>query len=72
VARGKTATQGPDTFANQTPDRAVDGHTDYNNDGNCAHTTQGNNDYPAWWQVDLGDTYRVKGIRIYNRDQRSK
>jgi len=65
VARGKTATQGPDTFDYQTPELAVDGHTDYRN---CSHTTKGNTDNPAWWQVDLGDTYQIKGIRIHNRN----
>ena len=72
VAREKTATQGPDTFANQTPDRAVNGDTSYYNNGNCAHTTQGNTSDPAWWQVDLGETYQITGIRIHNRDRRGK
>jgi len=68
VARGKLATQGPATFNHQTPNRAVDGASAYNNDDFCSYTTQGNTDNPAWWQVDLGDTYRVKVIRIYNMD----
>jgi len=71
VARGKTATQGPGTYQNQSPYRAVDGETDYSQI-HCSHTTKGNTDNPAWWQVDLGDTYRITGIRIYNRDPRGK
>jgi len=49
---------------------AVDGNTSTKDDGaTCAHTTQGNVSHPAWWQVDLGTTYRITGIKIINRQK---
>jgi len=67
IALGKNAAQGPDTFLSMWAGNAVNNVTlDYNL-GTCAHTTQGNTTYRAWRQVDLGDHYRITGIKIFNR-----
>jgi len=68
IALGKDAEQGPGTIDVQIAIRAVDGNLSTVNDGRtCTHTTEGTTTYPAWWQVDLGDAYRITGIKIYNR-----
>ena len=74
IALGKTATQGPYNYGNMTiAGLAVDGNLAVSNNGaTCAHTTQGNTSYRAWWQVDLGDAYRITGIKIINRERHSK
>ena len=72
IALNKSATQGPGTENSMTADKAVNNDTTNNNDGRCTHTTKGTTSNPAWWQVDLGDTYRITGIKIYNRDRDSK
>ena len=67
IARGKTTSQGPLTNNGQVAERAVDGST--NGDigaGSCAHP-QGNQ--RAYWTVNLGGYYTLKGIRIYNRNE---
>ena len=52
---------------------AVDGNLAQINNGiTCAHTTKGTVQQPAWWQVDLGNAYRITGITIYNREQDCK
>ncbi|XP_033112683.1 uncharacterized protein LOC117113459 [Anneissia japonica] len=47
------------------PGRAVDGRSAINfNQNSCTHTSgKGDN----WWQVDLGRTYSVGHVRIFNR-----
>jgi len=51
---------------------AVDGNlTMFADERTCAHTTEGTATAPAWWQVDLGDGYRITGIKIYNRQRNS-
>jgi hypothetical protein len=46
--------------------RAIDGNTDGNwNDGSVTHSAT-NNAY-NWWQVDLGATYQIDQIGIFNR-----
>jgi len=68
IAFGKSASQGPGTFMNMTADNAVNNETNDNGDPRiCSHTTWGSTTSPAWWQVDFDDTYRLTGIRIYNR-----
>ena len=68
IACGKDALQGPGSLQNQGPQLAVDGNLNTTNDGvTCAHTSKGSIEQPAWWQVDLGDAYRITGIVIYNR-----
>ena len=75
IAFGKSASQGPGTFVNMTADNAVNNETNDINNGDpriCSHTTWGSTTIPAWWQVDLDDTYRLTGIRIYNRQMHGK
>ena len=69
LACGKNATQGPRSRSDsEGPQLAVDGNLKTSNDGaTCTHTTNGSVEQPAWWQVDLGDAYRITGIVIYNR-----
>jgi len=67
IALGKNAAQGPDTFSSMWAGNAVNDVTFNDNIERCAHTTQGNTTYRAWWQVDLGDAYRITGIKIFNR-----
>jgi len=40
--------------------------------GVCSHTTIGSVDDPAWWRVDLEESYRIVGIKIYNRERVGK
>ncbi|XP_033101159.1 fucolectin-5-like [Anneissia japonica] len=48
------------------PGRAVDGNTDTNyGKKSCSHTQKGVNN---WWMVDLGRSYRIAYVRIYNRE----
>ena len=45
--------------------RAVDGNRDQKWTGNsCSHT---GDILKPWWLVDLGHTYEVSSLRIYNR-----
>jgi len=70
IALYKTATQGPGVWTNGTADKAVDGYPSREADqGMCAHT----NDAPSsqsWWSVDLGDAYRITGVKIGNRERK--
>ena len=60
-------------YENGTPDKAVDGVKENSGAGGvCANTNQGNTTHRAWWKVDLGDEYRVTGIKIFNRDKQRK
>ncbi|WP_158501608.1 discoidin domain-containing protein [Vitiosangium sp. GDMCC 1.1324] len=64
VARGKPATQSS-TYGTAPASRAVDGNTEGQlGAGSVTHT---NNDAAAWWQVDLGDTYDITEVRVWNR-----
>ena len=72
VAYHKTASQSVDSYTDwsrQFPaERAVDGNTNPDMfQGHCAHpdTDSGQN---AWWKVDLGETYDISSVIIYNRD----
>jgi hypothetical protein len=48
-----------------TPDRAVDGDTDGRFfDGSVTHTSNGPGE---WWQVDLGQTFDISEIVVWNR-----
>ena len=69
IAFGKTATQGPDTLLTMVAGNAVNNITLDEDRGTCAHTTEKNTANPAWWQVDLGDAYRITGIKIFNRQR---
>ena len=49
-------------------DLAVDGNTDPDSDhGSCAHPYSGYDGLPVWWYVDLGQSYRITQIILYNR-----
>jgi len=70
IALYKMASQGPGVWVNGTADKAVDGNPSREADQNmCAHT----DDAPSsqsWWTVDLGDAYRITGIKIRNRERK--
>lgn len=59
VALGKSASQSSTYMAGTEAAKAVDGST-----GSITHTR---NDNYAWWQVDLGASYSIDEIRIWNR-----
>ena len=53
------------TAFNGVASRAIDGNTDGNyNDDSVTHT---NSEANAWWEVDLGTTYPIGDINIFNR-----
>jgi hypothetical protein len=64
MAEGKPATQSS-TYGGGAASRAVDGNTDgdYVN-GSVTHTGENTN---AWWEVDLGNSYSIDSIEIWNR-----
>jgi len=69
MAVGKSATQGPRTYRTYTADRAVDGNTsDAASGGACAHTVYQSWSW-SWWKVDLGRSYLLTGIKIFNRER---
>jgi hypothetical protein len=62
LALGKTATE---SSTSSPASRAVDGNTDgYYFDGSVSHTGL---DANAWWQVDLGASYTITTVRLWNR-----
>jgi hypothetical protein len=62
LALNRTATQ---SSTAAPASRAVDGNTDGNYfNGSVAHTAV---DANAWWQVDLGASYTITAIRLWNR-----
>ena len=64
LARGKSATQSS-TFSGASTSRAVDGNT--NGAFNASSVTHTNYDTNAWWQVNLGATYQLDSIQLWNR-----
>ncbi|WAR24621.1 FUCL6-like protein, partial [Mya arenaria] len=73
VALGKTqqTDQGPGTLDGFKANLAVDGNESHSADsGACAHTTEGNDTYKAWWKLDLGQPYWISGIKIFNREHK--
>jgi len=74
IARGKPASQWPGQFINAAAGNAVDGDTsvDVRALDRCAYTRQGTKTHPAWWNVDLGTTYAITGLKIYNIDRHGK
>jgi len=69
----KDTEQFPGAYLNGTSDKAVDGDTTNSfNASKCAHTEWNTWNTEAWWSVDLGDTYKITGIKIYNRERNSK
>ena len=72
IALGKDTEQFPGAHENGTSDKAVDGDTTNSYDApRCAHTEWNTWNTAAWWRVDLGDSYKITGIKIYNRDRDS-
>jgi len=70
IAYKKSTEQFPDNFGNGTSDKAVDGHKQYTYAADlCAHTNWYTWTTEAWWRVDLGDTYRLTGVKIHNRNE---
>jgi F5/8 type C domain len=65
AALGKPATQSS-TYGSLEASRAVDGNRDgnYAIAGSITHTAEGVN---AWWEVDLGTSQPVSGVRMWNR-----
>ena len=64
VSQGKVATQSSIAF-DGVPARAVDGST--NGNWSVGSTTHTNNDANAWWQVDLGSSYTLGSVVLFNR-----
>jgi YVTN family beta-propeller protein len=64
VALGKAATQSS-TFGGALAARAVDGNPDSTFGGSSLSHT--NSEANAWWEVDLGATYRTHAVRLRNR-----
>ena len=65
VAMGKTATQSSVANGGKAS-RAVDGNTDGRAVWNSVTETAGSDNDP-WWQVDLGKTYSISLVEIWNR-----
>jgi uncharacterized repeat protein (TIGR01451 family) len=65
IARGKAATQSSTYLGQYDAARAVDGNTngDFTN-GSVTHT---NHEYRPWWQVDLGASYEIASLNLWNR-----
>ena len=72
VALNKAAVNHPGTHSQFTATNAVDGNTGPWSSATCSHTTPGSAENPAWWRVDLGEPYRISGIKIYNRERVGK
>ena len=65
VARGKAATQSSTYSTASTASRAVDGNT--NGTFSAGGSSSTNNNTNAWWQVDLGASYALDSIQLWNR-----
>jgi hypothetical protein len=64
LSQGRTAWQSS-TISGGVASRANDGNTDSNWFHNSVSSTDYN--YQPWWQVDLGASYNVSSVQIYNR-----
>ncbi len=65
LAQNKPAYQSSLYRSEYPAKNAVDGNKDSNMFGwSCTHTAH---DYPAWWLVDLQDTYNVTMVKVTNR-----
>ncbi len=65
VAQGKAASQSSNNFGAGIASEAVDGDT--NGNYFAGSVTQTGFDTNAWWQVDLGASYPIDTIRLWNR-----
>jgi len=73
IALGKDTEQFPGAFENGISGNAVNGNTTNTHIASqCAHTEWNSSITEAWWRVDLGDAYKITGIKIYNRNQECK
>ena len=62
--KGKQTQQGSEGWDGK-PERALDGNTDGNYGHNsCTHTQ---NNGGAWWSVDLGQSYSIQEVVVWNR-----
>jgi hypothetical protein len=67
VAVNKTSFQSS-TVWESVPGQAVDGDTNGQwADNACSHTDDITQDTNPWWTVDLGGTYDVSEVVLYNR-----
>ncbi|MGJ8638236.1 MAG: discoidin domain-containing protein [Opitutaceae bacterium] len=65
VALNGTASQSSTAYSG-VESRAIDGNTNGAwSGGSVTHTS---NEYQAWWQVDLGNSYDIHALRIYGRN----
>ncbi|MGB0384421.1 MAG: CotH kinase family protein [Ardenticatenaceae bacterium] len=64
VAQGQVATQSS-TASGGVASRAVDGNTHGKYQENSV--THTNNEFQAWWEVDLGAVYELDTVRLWNR-----
>lgn len=64
VALNKTTTQSSTAYGG-TAGKAVDGNTE--GDFGLGSVTHTNSENQAWWMADLGSSYQVNEINIYNR-----
>jgi len=65
IAFGKLAYHSSDYSVDHQAAKAVDGNTDGIYSNNFSTHTQ--SDDKAWWYVDLGDTYLISSIKVWNR-----
>ena len=69
MAVGKSAELFQSSSTASSAHKAVDGDTsDSASSGACAQTTQSSH---SWWRVDLGRSYLLTGMKIYNRERGS-
>ncbi len=66
IAEGKPSTQSSTSFQ-ATADRAVDGNTDGLFGNNSVTHTNSGLSTPQWWEVDLGESYTIDQIKVWNR-----
>jgi len=64
VARGKATSQSS-TYLTASASRAVDGNTNGNYSAGSVASTNSNTN--AWWQVDLGASFTLDSIQLWNR-----
>lgn len=61
-----TARQSSNFNSRWTADVAIDGNTDgYISNDSTTHTAAGQ--YKPWWEIDLGESWHIDNVRLYNR-----
>ena len=66
VAQGKQAVQST-TYYRETWDGEAWGAVDGNRNQNLGSITHTESETEPWWEVDLGQGYRIESVHIYNR-----